>query len=286
MVNRAALHEDSSRQADPGISAEHLNAWRDRFLGWQGDDPDRVLASFTIVADLTVLPRECSFAGDSRMLVARYDGLPFAAVAFSNANLEGNGEDARRLARLTHRLIPSKETFICLVAERQWRLLQDAYDVLRVREEWQMVFPVDGGTQVETSAVPLESSSLAQMRDLARREGMRAFELSPLAKGPWYGIWRDGHLVAQGGTHLSLERFAEIGNIVTAPGYRRQGYASQVVSSLTREHRRHGRRVFIQVLKQNRNAVAFYKHMGFETVRTMFLTQCRLARSSRSTAGL
>ena len=106
-----------------------------------------------------------------------------------------------------------------------------------------------------------------------------AFEHNPLAQGPWYGVRSDGtdnaELVAQGGTHLLLNRAAEIGNIVTARVHRRRGYASQVVSALVRALYTE-KMVFLQVFKTNEAAIACYERLGFKPVRTMVLAKCQL----------
>ena len=104
-----------------------------------------------------------------------------------------------------------------------------------------------------------------------------AFEQDPLARGPWYGVRRGRDLVAQGGTHLVLQRIAEIGNLVTAHEHRRHGYCSQVLAALVRAHHARGRSVFLQVFKDNAAAIACYERVGFARRRTMMLARCRLA---------
>jgi len=287
MVKRAALQTEAALDADPGIAAGSLTVWRDRFLRLQDRDLDEALASFTIAADVTALAKDCTFATDDRALVARYHGLPFPAIAFSVPRGRGADRDeARRLARLTQSLVQPHDSFVCLVAESEWSFLQSAYDVLAVKPEWQMIFNGDPEALDPGVAAPLRPVDLPEMADLARLEGMQAFDRDPLTRGPWYGVRSEGSLVAQGGTHLRLKRAAEIGNIVTAQAHRRQGYGSQVVAALVRDLQRGGCRVFLHVLEENRSAVAFYEHLGFERTRTMLLAQCRLGGLSQSNAGL
>jgi ribosomal protein S18 acetylase RimI-like enzyme len=202
-------------------------------------------------------------------LVVRYDGLPFAAIAFC-------GDDPARVAALTRQLLSPDQAFYCLVGEEQWPSLQAAYRVLETDEEWQMLFQGNPDALDPGGATPLQESDLPEMAALAEREGMMAFEHDPLAQGPWYGVWSDSaQLVAQGGTHLALSRAVEIGNIVTAREHRRRGYASQVVSALVRALCAQ-RMVFLQVFKTNKAAIACYERLGFETVRAMVLTKCQV----------
>jgi len=246
-----------------------LSAWRERCRKWQEQGLEQALAYFTFIADVTTLTADCRFAGDAETLAARYDGLPFAAVAFY-------GQDAARLAALTHRLLTPDEEFYCLVGEEQWALVQTAYSVLEVDQEWQMLFRGEPAALDPGATAALGPPDLAEMKSLARREGMTAFECDPLAQRSWYGVRRQGELVAQGGTHLTLSRAVEIGNIVTAHTHRRRGYASQVVAALVHAIHPQGKAVFLQVFKNNAPAIACYKQLGFEPLRTMYLARCHL----------
>ena len=277
MVKRAALQTEASLIADPGISVESLTAWGERFLHLQERDLDGALAHFTIIADVTALAEDCTFAEDDGALVARYHGLPFPAVAYSIRQRQGAARyTPARLMGLTRRLVAPHETFVCLVPETEISVLHSAYDVLEVKPEWQMTFGGDAAALDPGDARRLGREDLDEMTALARREGMQAFDRDPLTRGPWYGVARDTDLIAQGGTHLLLARAAEIGNIVTSRAHRRKGYGTQVVAALVRDLERRGRRIFLHVLKANPSAVTFYEHLGFERKRTMLLARCRL----------
>jgi len=265
------------QSAHPGAESHCVSIWRERCLLWQKQDLQRALAHFTFIADVTTLAAACRFAGDSETLVARYDGLPFAAIAFHSQCASNRRQDTpRRIAKLTQGLIAPGETFYCLVAAGELALLESAYHVLEVHPEQQLLY---GGNRCGLDpgdAVRLTAADLPAMAALARREGMMAFEEDPLARGPWYGVRRGGRLVAQGGIHLSLERAAELGNIVTAGTHRRQGLATQIVAALLRELLPTGKTVFLQVLEDNAPAITFYRRMGFRTLRSMVLAQCRM----------
>lgn len=250
-----------------------LSIWHRRCLEWQERDLEGALADFTFIADVTTLKSDCYFVGDAKTLVVRYDGLPFAAIAF-------HGDNLARIVALTRQLLAPDQEFYCLVGEEQWTSLQAAYRVLEINEEWQMLFQGDPHALDPGHAIPLQESDLPEMAALAEREDMMAFEHNPLVQGPWYGVRSDGTsssaLIAQGGTHLQLSRAVEIGNIVTAREHRRRGYASQVVSALVRALHTREKTVFLQVFKTNRAATTCYERLGFQAVRTMVLTKCQL----------
>ena len=243
--------------------------WRRRCLSWQACDLSQALTHFTFLADVTTLADGCRFVGDRQTLVARYDELPFAAIAFY-------GTDPARIRALVGDLVGPDEWFYCLVGEAMWPLTQAAFSVIETNDEWQMIFRGDPATLDPGDAQPLTPSDLPAMARLAEREEMMALEHNPLAQGPCYGIRREGELVAQGGTHLMLGQMAEIGNVVTARACRRRGYASSVVAALVRALAERGKTPFLHVFQTNEPAIRCYEALGFEPLRRMILARCRL----------
>lgn len=234
---------------------------------------DDVLAHFTLVADLTTLRTACRVVSVEGTIVARYDGLPFAALAFL-------GDEPARVSRVAGQLVEPDEPFYVLVNEVQARVAAQAFHTEECIPEWQMLFTGDPATLDPGGARPLAPSHLSAMQDLAAQAGLQALEADPLRYGPAYGVWADDVLVAMAATHLTIPGAAEIGNIATHPKYRRQGYARQVVSALTRAHLAQGRRVFLMVFETNRAAQRLYQGLGFVRQREMFLMRCKLRESS------
>lgn len=85
MLDKAAPHQ-AARTFPQGVNTSTKDGqaaiWRERCLLWQEQGVACALAYFTFIADVTTLSRDCRFAGDSRTLAVRYDGLPFTAIAF------------------------------------------------------------------------------------------------------------------------------------------------------------------------------------------------------------
>ncbi len=232
-------------------------------------DPDWVLAHFTLAADLTALRGACRFARAGDAVVARYEGLPFPALAFLT-------DDAGQLASLAGELVSSSELFYLLVNGEQARLAERAFAVQRVDHEYQMRFAGDPARLDPGRAVELGPGDLAQMHTLAAEAELMALEANPFRYGPAFGVWEAGRLAAMGATHLLVPGAAEIGNIGTRLAYRRQGLARQVVAALVRSHAAQSRAVFLMVFQTNRAAVALYEGLGFVHLRPMFLMRCRL----------
>jgi ribosomal protein S18 acetylase RimI-like enzyme len=236
-------------------------------------DPDWVLDHFTLAADLTTLQEECRFARAEEAVVARYQGLPFPALAFL-------GLAPAQIAGLAAQLVGPDEPFYLLLNEQEAQLAEQAFAVEQVHPEWQMLFAGDLTDLDPGEAVPLEAPDLEAMQDLAENAGLMALEADPFRYGPAFGVWEAGRLVAMGATHLRVPGAAEIGNVATRTTHRRRGYARQVVAALVQAHVAEGRRVFLVVFQTNHPAVRLYEGLGFVRLRPMFLMRCRLRPDS------
>ena len=226
------------------------------------------LAYHTLVANLTTLREECRFARTSNAIVARYEGLPFAALSFFGTN-------PKEIAGLASQLLGPDEAFYVLLNERQAALAKNAFRIEQEDPEWQMLFTGDLESLESEDAVPLGMKDLEQMNDLANETGLIAFEESPFERGPAFGIWDHDTLAAMGCTHLQTPHAAEIGNIATRTAHRRRGLARRIVSALVEAHLGNDMQVFLMVFQSNRPAIALYQSMGFEHLRPMFLLRCR-----------
>jgi len=230
-----------------------------RILDEIGDD----LNYLTLIADLTTLRTRCRFALCQEALAARYLDLPFAAVSFY-----GQGEALRSALRA---LLAPGELAYALVGAAQRADLEAVAQVQEVITEWQMLFNGDAETFDAGDAVALTPADWPAMCRLAERGGASALEHNALDKGPYYGVWRDGALVSMAGTHLMIAHVAEIGNVVTAPAYRRRGYASLAVAATIRALEAHDLQVILHVYRSNIGAVACYERLGFERTREMHM---------------
>lgn len=242
------------------------------------EDLNWALAHFTLAADLTALRGACRLAYAGKTIVARYDGLPFAALAFW-------GDSPDVLAALACRLVAPDEGFYLLVNEQQARVAERAFTVEAVHPEWQMLFEGDPLRLEPGDISPLGPEHLGEMQELAAEAGLMALEADPFRHGPAFGVWGEEAgsggrlLVAMGTTHLVVPGAAEIGNVATRTTHRRRGYARRVVAALVRAHAAEGRRTFLMVFQDSAAAVRLYEGMGFVRLRPMFLMRCRTSFS-------
>lgn len=99
------------------------------------------------------------------------------------------------------------------------------------------------------------------------------FHPSQLQFGPVFGVRREGHIMAAGCTHTRSTEYgiAAIGNILTLPEARGQGYARAVTSALVEKLIAEGcTTVILNVRQDNFPAVQLYMSLGF-TVYCPFL---------------
>jgi ribosomal protein S18 acetylase RimI-like enzyme len=139
-----------------------------------------------------------------------------------------------------------------------------------------------GAPEVE----PLDERHEAELRALyadgtAAREDPDFFMRGQLYDGTFFGVRRDGQLVAAGGTHLysGPESVAAIGNVYSHRAHRGRGYATSVTAAITRRLLERGTRtIALNVRRDNLTAIGVYERLGF-SVRAPFWEG--MARGSR-----
>jgi ribosomal protein S18 acetylase RimI-like enzyme len=118
---------------------------------------------------------------------------------------------------------------------------------------------------------PLDLSHEEEIRELyadgqATHEEPDFFFGSQLGDGTFFGVRRDGRLVAAGGTHLysAEECVGAIGNVYTHRAYRAQGHASAVTSAIVRRLIERGTyTIALNVKSENQAAIRVYERLGF-----------------------
>ena len=82
--------------------------------------------------------------------------------------------------------------------------------------------------------------------------------------GPFYGVWRDGQLIAAAGIHFVTPFIAQIGNVFSHPRYRGRGYATAATAGVTNHLRRMGIQIIsLFVVAENAPAIRIYERQGF-----------------------
>ena len=82
--------------------------------------------------------------------------------------------------------------------------------------------------------------------------------------GPFYGVWRDGQLIAAAGIHFVTPFIAQIGNVFSHPRFRGRGYATAATAGVTNHLRRMGIQIIsLFVVAENTPAIRIYQRQGF-----------------------
>lgn len=87
--------------------------------------------------------------------------------------------------------------------------------------------------------------------------------------GSYFGIYKEGILVAVTGERMKMEGFTEISAVVTHPQHTGNGYAQQLVSHTAHHIQQQGRLPYLHVAGTNARAIRLYELLGFRTRRKM-----------------
>jgi ribosomal protein S18 acetylase RimI-like enzyme len=90
--------------------------------------------------------------------------------------------------------------------------------------------------------------------------------------GDYYGIRRDGQLIAMAGERLHLDGWTEISAVCTAPAYRCQGIATRLLRIVLAGVKRRSERASLHTGTSNTTAIQLYESFGFRVRRRLTIT--------------
>jgi ribosomal protein S18 acetylase RimI-like enzyme len=123
-------------------------------------------------------------------------------------------------------------------------------------------------TGPDPEAVLLGPADVPEMLDLVERAKPGPFERRTVELGAYYGVRRDGRLVAMAGERLRLPGWTEISAVCTDAEHRGQGLATRLVRHTAAGIRERGDTPFLHAAAANTNAVRLYESIGFALRRT------------------
>ncbi|RZU39799.1 GNAT family N-acetyltransferase [Edaphobacter modestus] len=200
-------------------------------------------------------------------LARRYpaDVIPFAGVA-------DTGEEAMRALR--DLLEPGEAIY---VAGDKLELIPGLEQVREIAG-YQMSFSSDVMEPGEASAPPIEllaSEHASDMVGLTDVAFPGFFRKKTHVLGSYWGIRRDGKLVAMAGERVALPGFREISAVCTHPSYTGKGYAAVLIRHILRVHSVRALRSFLHVAAANERAISLYERLGFVKTETIIFRQIR-----------
>lgn len=205
--------------------------------------------------------RQSEFArGGGAALAFRTDVEPFAASM---------DDDAGSLQALAALAVPG-ENLLLIQAEASpslpmLELVSDAVGV-------QMVAQREIGGDLPAGAVALGDEDAPDMIALAQMTRPGPFRANTHKLGQFWGVRREGVLVAMAGERLKLPGFTEVSGVCTHPDWRGHGFARQLSQFVAAQIQRRGNTPFLHAYADNDGAIGLYRQLGFE-VRTEMQVQ-------------
>lgn len=138
--------------------------------------------------------------------------------------------------------------------------------------DWSVVAQIAGVQFVATDAVlglrdqeavRLGPADAAEMLTLAERTQPGPFRKNTYLFGNYWGIRRDGELIAMAGQRLNPPGWAEISAVCTDDRFRGQGLASRLIATVVNGIRQTGATPFLHTSATNTNAIRLYEALGF-----------------------
>jgi GNAT superfamily N-acetyltransferase len=93
------------------------------------------------------------------------------------------------------------------------------------------------------------------------------FRESTAALGDYFGIFKDGKLVAVTGERMQMDDFVEVSAVVTHPDHIGKGYAKQLVDHGVNNILQKSKIPYLHVVESNATAIGLYEKLGFKTRR-------------------
>ncbi|MBP6181668.1 GNAT family N-acetyltransferase [Flavobacterium sp.] len=81
--------------------------------------------------------------------------------------------------------------------------------------------------------------------------------------GNYYGIFKNGELVAVTGERMQMNDFIEVSAVVTHPNHTGKAYAKQLVSHAVNEIFKQNKTPYLHVIEDNNGAIQLYEKLGF-----------------------
>ncbi len=81
--------------------------------------------------------------------------------------------------------------------------------------------------------------------------------------GNYYGIFKNGELVAVTGERMQMNDFIEVSAVVTHPNHTGKGYAKQLVVHTVNEIFKQNKIPYLHVIEDNVGAIQLYEKLGF-----------------------
>jgi ribosomal protein S18 acetylase RimI-like enzyme len=119
----------------------------------------------------------------------------------------------------------------------------------------------------DPEAVRLGAADVPEMLDLVERTKPGPFARRTIELGAYYGVRRDGKLVAMAGERMRPPGWTEVSAVCTDPAYRGQGLAARLIRHTVAGIVGRGDAPFLHAAEDNTGAIRLYESLGFSVRR-------------------
>lgn len=145
-------------------------------------------------------------------------------------------------------------------------------DFLRIEKELiclQMVVSTKVEIATTEEILPLTTTHSDALFQLVNQVQPGYFRNKTFLLGDYFGIFKNGKLIAAAGERMKMNRFTEVSAIVTHPDHTGKGYAGQLTAHVVNKIFDEGKLPFLHVVNTNQRAIALYEKLGFITRRNI-----------------
>ncbi len=149
------------------------------------------------------------------------------------------------------------------------------YQIETVVQCMQMVCENPVAQKITEELVPLERKHWDEMYELVSTVFPGYYLPGTPVMGDYFGIFKEGKLVAIAGERLSMDSLTEISAVVTHPDYQGRKYAQQLVSYLDHKNLQAGDIPFLHTGHKNERAIKIYELLGYAKRRIIAATKIK-----------
>lgn len=135
----------------------------------------------------------------------------------------------------------------------------------------QMVIAQKIDLPIDAEIVKLTANHNEALCELVNLVQPGYFKNKTFLLGHYFGIFKEGQLVAITGERMKMNDFTEVSAIITHPDHTGKGYAKQLITHVVNAIFDQHKIPFLHVAESNTGAIYLYEKLGFITRRKMSL---------------
>ena len=128
----------------------------------------------------------------------------------------------------------------------------------------QMTIDRSTGVNIEEEIIKLNHTHREALFQLVNLVQPGYFKKNTSLLGDYYGIFKNGNLVAVTGERMKMNDFVEVSAIVTHPGHTGKGYAKQLITHVVNKISDQQNIPYLHVAETNTAPISLYRKLGFE----------------------